>query len=113
MARLYADENFPTPVAVALRRLGHDILTSHEAGRSGQAIPDDLVLDFAVAERRAVLTINRKHFIRLHKERPGHAGILVCTFDSDFIRQAVRIDGLLESNADLNGILIRVNRPVR
>jgi hypothetical protein len=42
MARLYADENFPQPVAVELRRLGHDVLTSYEAGHAGQAMPDEV-----------------------------------------------------------------------
>ena len=34
MARLYADENFALPVVLALRRLGHDVLTTHDAGKS-------------------------------------------------------------------------------
>ena len=40
MARLYADENFPFPAVEELRRLGHDVLTSHEGGQAGQAVPD-------------------------------------------------------------------------
>ena len=32
MARLYANENFPQPVVETLRRLGHDILTTHDTG---------------------------------------------------------------------------------
>jgi len=36
MARLYGDENFPYPVVLALRRLGHDVLTAQEAGKAGQ-----------------------------------------------------------------------------
>lgn len=32
MARLYADENFPFPVVVCLRALGHDVLTTNDAG---------------------------------------------------------------------------------
>ena len=27
MARLYTNENFPLPIALELRRLGHDVLT--------------------------------------------------------------------------------------
>lgn len=63
MARLYADENFPLPVVQALRRLGHDVLTSLDAGNAGRAVPDDEVLAFAVAGGRAVLTLNRRHFV--------------------------------------------------
>ena len=38
MAQLYANENFPLPVVEGLRRLGHDVLTSLEAGKAGQSI---------------------------------------------------------------------------
>jgi hypothetical protein len=44
MASLYADENFPFPVVVRLRALGHDVLTALEDGRAGQKIPDPDVL---------------------------------------------------------------------
>jgi len=47
MARLYANENFPLPAVEELRRLGHDVLTSYESGRAGQAVPDEDVLAFA------------------------------------------------------------------
>lgn len=72
MARLYGDENFPLPVVLELRRLGHDVLTTHEAGKSGQSIPDADVLTFASEEKRAVLTLNRLHFIRLHQSSAAH-----------------------------------------
>ena len=38
MARLYSNENFPLPVVEELRRLGHDVLTTHEAGESGKSV---------------------------------------------------------------------------
>ena len=34
MARLYDNENFPFPVVEELRRLGHDVATVQETGRS-------------------------------------------------------------------------------
>lgn len=111
MARLYANENFPFPVVVELRRLGHDVLTIQEMGQSEQAVPDEEVLAFAVGENRAVLTLNRKHFIRLHDLHSSHAGIVVCTFDPDFLGQAGRIHEALESDPELSGKLLRVNRP--
>ena len=46
MARCYANENFPLPAVEALRRLDHDVLTTAESGRAGQAIPDADVLVF-------------------------------------------------------------------
>lgn len=68
MARLYSNENFPLPVVEELRRLGHDVLTIQETGQVGQAMSDEAVLAFARAEGRALLTLNRKHFIRLHRQ---------------------------------------------
>ena len=68
MANLYANENFPLKVVEELRRLGHDVLTTQEAGKAGQAVPDEEVLDYARAASRAVLT-NRRHFIRPHHRR--------------------------------------------
>jgi hypothetical protein len=84
MARLYSNENFPLPAVEKLRALGHDVLTTREVGNSDQALPDEDVLNFAIAENRAVLTLNRRHFIRLHQNHPSHAGIIVCKFDSNF-----------------------------
>ncbi|MDZ7363897.1 MAG: DUF5615 family PIN-like protein [candidate division KSB1 bacterium] len=111
MTRLYANENFPLPVVEALRRLWRDMLTTQEAGTAGQSIPDEEVLAFACTAHRALLTINRKHFIRLHSERPHHEGIIVCTFDPDFGRQATQIHAAITSLKELGGQLIRVTRP--
>lgn len=112
MARLYSNENFPLQVVDELRRLGHEVLTSQEAGNAGQAVPDEEVLDFARANNRAVLTLNRRHFIRLHQQQPAHEGIIVCTFDPNFIGLAVRIDTALRSHTQLSGQLLRITRPV-
>lgn len=84
MSRLYSNENFPLPAVVEPQRLGHDVLTSLASGRAGLRIPDPEVLEYAVAEKRALVTMNRRHFIKLHKETPSHFGIVVCTFDPDF-----------------------------
>jgi predicted nuclease of predicted toxin-antitoxin system len=63
MARLYANEDFPLPVVMELRRLGQDVVTGRETGKANRAAPDVEILEFARAEKRAVLTLNRKHFI--------------------------------------------------
>ncbi len=109
MGRIYSNENFPLPVVEKLRELGHDVLTVQEAGQSDQALPDDHVLRFAIGQQRAVLTLNRLHFIRLHHKQPGHCGIIVCKFDVDFAGQAERIH-LAINDQMLNGKLVRVNR---
>jgi len=108
-ARLYSNENFPLPVVIALRALGHDVLTSFDAGKANDAIPDDEVLCFATANERAVLTHNRQDFIRLHRHHPDHAGILVCTADADFPALAARIHAQIQSMDSLHGQLLRIN----
>jgi hypothetical protein len=91
VARLYADENFPQPAVEALRELGHDVLTSLEAGNANQGIPDDEVVRFAAAQGRAVVTQNRRHFHREHRRSSDHAGIITCTVDPDYRALAARI----------------------
>jgi hypothetical protein len=61
------------------------------------------VLAFAVAEDRIVITLNRRHFIRLHHTTPTHAGIIVCTFDPDFAALAPRIHEALEAHSQMAG----------
>lgn len=111
MAHLYADENFPYPATKELRNCGHDVLTVLEAGKAEQAVPDEEVLAFATSLKRIVLTINRKDFILLHRNKMPHAGIIVCTFDVNFAALARRIDTSLQENTDFTNKLIRINRP--
>jgi hypothetical protein len=111
VARIYANENFPLPVVEELRRSGHDVLTVADTGRAGQKMSDEDVLEFAVADGRAVLTFNRRHFFRLHRQRAGHAGIIACTYDPDFVALAERIDAALAATTVLADQVIRVNRP--
>ena len=111
-ARLYSNENFSHRVVEELRRLGHDVLTSQDAGRSHKRIPDDEVLDFATGEKRAVLTLNRLHFIKLHRSTHGnHAGIIVCSVDTQAAALAERIDKAIQHATELAGKLLRVNLP--
>jgi hypothetical protein len=65
-----------------------------------------------VAEERIVITLNRRHFIRLHHTTPTHAGVVVCTFDLDFAALAQRIHTALEAHPQMAGRLVRINRPV-
>jgi len=111
--RLYADENFPLRVVEELRRSGHDVLTALEDGQANQSITDDAVLARAITLGRAVLTLNRRHFKRLHRHQPHHAGIVICTEDPDRIGQAQRIDREIEATGELNGQLLRVYRPAQ
>ncbi len=108
--RLLADENFPFPVVEALRSFGYDLLTLNDLGKAGQALSDVAVLRLASDDSRAVLTLNRKHFVRLHHSSSNHAGIVVCSFDLDFDGQASRIRVAFGSQSSLAGQLLRINR---
>jgi predicted nuclease of predicted toxin-antitoxin system len=108
MAHLYADENFDRAVVERLRTLGHDVLTVQEAGQQGGADPD--VLAYATAHDRAVLTFNRRHFVRLHSRTAAHAGILVCTAD-DADALAARINQAIAAKPLLANQLIRIDLP--
>ncbi len=111
MARLYSNENFPLPVVEELRQLGHDILTIQETGKAEQAMTDEEVLEFANEKQRILLTLNRRHFIRLHNKRQPHAGILACTFDPDFSAFAARIDKAFREETNFTKKVVRINRP--
>lgn len=110
IARLYSNENFPLPVVEALRAQGHDVLTTRDAGKSNEGIPDDEVLRFAIETGRAVITHNRQDFIRLHRLHPDHAGIIVCTDNADFPTLAAKVHAQLQQMESLTGQLVRVNR---
>lgn len=113
MAAFYADENVPLPVVESLRSLGHDLLTAFEAGQANQRIPDHEVLAFAARQDRALLTHNRRDFIKLHAaEGTAHAGLVVCTVDSDASAMASRIHRAVADQPTLKGVLLRVNREV-
>jgi Domain of unknown function (DUF5615) len=68
-ARFYSNENIPLQVVLRLRELGHDVLTSFEAGNANIAMPDEEVLAFASAEGRMLISHNRKH--RTSRVRPN------------------------------------------
>ena len=110
MAKLYSNENFPVQAVEELRRLGHNVLTTHDSGKSNQGIEDGAVLKFATAEGRCVITINRKDFIRLHRSGVEHAGIIVCTQNPDYGSLAGHIHTAIKDSTTLNGQLIRVVR---
>jgi predicted nuclease of predicted toxin-antitoxin system len=114
MALLYADENFDHPVVAHLRTLGHDVVTAQQAGQANQGIADPLVLAFAAAQGRAVLTFNRRHFMRLHQHTlagGSHAGIIVCTKDSDVAALAQRIHQAIAALPSLANQLVRIRKP--
>jgi uncharacterized protein with PIN domain len=111
MAKFYTNENFPWQAVQMLRTLGHDVLTSLEAGKANQSLPDKDVVAFACQQDRILLTLNRKHFVKLHQADSNHSGIIVCSFDVDYAGLAKRISAIVWQNESMAGKLVRVNRP--
>jgi hypothetical protein len=106
--QLYADEDFPLAVVNELRRLGHDVLTAQDDGR--RSAPDPDILARAHALGRAVLTHNRRHFERLHRQGVAHSGILSAKQDpNNHLALAGRIDTALIGRSPSRWCL-RVNR---
>jgi predicted nuclease of predicted toxin-antitoxin system len=111
VARFYANENIPLPVVSELRRLGDDVLTSMDAGKANASIPDAEVLAFASAENRILLSHNRSHFLRLHRSRAtAHMGMVLCTFDADFVALARRIHAAVSAVQEMQDQVVRINR---
>jgi len=78
---------------------------------SNENFPHEEVLTFAFQYDRILLTLNRKHFIRLHKKGAKHTGIFACTYDPNFKALARRIHESVQKESNLTGRLIRINRP--
>src|SRR5438132_13885815 len=105
---LYADEDFPLLAVVQLRLLGHDVLTAQEDGRT--ATPDQQILARADALGRAVLTYNRRHYERLHRQGASHSGIVSAKPDPNHVALAIRIHVAL-AGLSPGRWRVRVNRP--
>ena len=113
MIKLYADENFEFPVVKRFREKGYDVLTTRDAGNDNQRILDEDVLDFAISQNRAVITLNYNHFKNLHKQVKTHSGIVICSRNDDWDVFADCIDIALRNEESIDGKLIRINRPVK
>jgi len=77
--RILTDEDVYGAVAISLRRLGIDAVSTPEVGRRGES--DESQLEFALAEGRVIVTFNVAHFAKLHSDwllqQKHHAGIIV------------------------------------
>ncbi len=112
MAKLYTNENMDYAVVELLRGLNHDVMTTKDAGKANQGIPDEEVLAYAHSDTRIVVTFNYQDFKRVHRQFPEHSGIIICTEDRDVVGLAYRIHSAIESaNGNLGGCLVRVIRP--
>ncbi|MEM6395525.1 MAG: DUF5615 family PIN-like protein [Bacteroidota bacterium] len=112
MQQLLADEDFPFPAVLRLRELGFDIVTLQNLGLAGIGLQDIQVLELARILKRAVVTCNRRDFIKLHKETSSHFGILVCTRNPDHISLAETIHFQLEKSLNTENVLLKIYKPL-
>lgn len=77
--KFYLDEHLPPLLAQMLQERGIDCLTTQATGNVGRTDEEQLV--YAAAEKRVLLTFNRKDFLLLAKDwlMSGrvHAGIIL------------------------------------
>jgi len=77
--KLLLDEDLSPRIAQALRKLGIDAVSVHEVGRQG--LSDREQLEYAVSEKRCLVTRNRDDYLILTRElfdrSEPHEGVLV------------------------------------
>ena len=111
MSRFYSNEKLPLEIVKSLRKFGHDVLTSVEAGQANQGIPDNEVLTYAASENRILITLNSEDFIKLHRSGINHNGIIICKDDRDYSGQAQTLQNYLQKQTlNLSNCLIRIQK---
>jgi len=110
MIKLYANEQFPNDAVIELRKLGYDVLTTHDVRQSGKGIADAEVLSYAISLKRAVITFD-KDFFKLHRENPNHYGIILCTENRNYPQFAQIIHAKLSNTPQIDKQLIRITKP--
>ncbi len=80
--KLYLDEDVDISLAHALKQKGIDVLMTQESGN--KRLSDSEQLEFAVNNRRAIFTHNKRDFLLLHKnyllEGKEHYGVIRLEF---------------------------------
>jgi hypothetical protein len=109
MGSFLADEDFDHRIASSLRQQGHDILTLGVLGLAGASVSDERIIALAHERTRAVLTHNRRHFVRLHRQGLTHSGIVISSHARDAAAQALRIHQVITGVPALAASLVRVN----
>ncbi len=91
MLKLLLDEDTQSrSLTSALRSAGHDVQTVNQAGLAGE--PDSVVFQFAIANKRVVLTKNIDDFIQLASQNPTHSGIFLIYIEQKPKRHMSDID---------------------
>lgn len=91
--RLYSDEDMMQKSLLhALRSNGVNVLTTSEAGMRNRS--DQEQLEYATLQGRVMITFNKGHFLKLHKEYMSqgkrHSGIILVTQQEYSIGESVR-----------------------
>lgn len=89
--KFYCDEHIEPAIATALRNRGADTVTAQDVNMLG--IADEIHLQFASSQRRAIITRDTD-FLRLHKKGFPHFGILFAHHTrklSEIIHSLIRI----------------------
>jgi predicted nuclease of predicted toxin-antitoxin system len=113
VASLLADECLSNAVIDGLRRAGHDVLTVRELGLAYVGTPDETVMQRAIELNRTVLTMDERHYRRLHRVQPVHSGIVVFNDDGDRAALVARLDQAIGQHLPLDGRVLHVPRPPR
>jgi predicted nuclease of predicted toxin-antitoxin system len=96
--KIYLNENLSWKIAKVLREYGYDVISSYEVGMNAE--DDEVQFNFAVSEKRAVLTNNFGDFVRLYQEYTfsgkDHYGIIFTT-KCTFAAMIKRLRRLLEN----------------
>lgn len=110
MKLLLKDEDFPLHAFKILAELGHDILTLNDLKLNNISFPDSDVLSKAKTLERAIVTHNRRDFIKLHRDRKSpHFGIIVCTRFSNDHDLAHAIHNAINA-VDISDQLVRITK---
>ena len=73
--KLFSDECVYQKTVVSIREWGHDIITAWEVGLSGKS--DDEILEYAVKEKRILITADLDFSNVRHYPPSDHWGIIV------------------------------------
>lgn len=94
--KLFIDENVHDGLAATLRQLGYDAESAREAGL--RQTPDPEVFEYAIKEKRAIVTFNLVDFKRLAEDALTKGkefyGVIIGTRDKGFkntLREILRI----------------------
>ncbi len=87
---LIDEDSLAKSLVKMLREVGHDVITVNEIGLNAQL--DSIVLNYALENKRILLTHNCRDFEALHQKNPNHSGILAVYREADFSKNMSRQD---------------------